>query len=265
MGVRWQPVLGGVAVLALVRCSSFDEETPVTPLADAATDASTSGGDAAEGGLVDAGLVDARAEGGSACLSTHSLCDDFDRDGGPFDPSRWSQELGTAPHAIDGTRVLSPPGSFVAAIEDAGSSYLLEKSISGPVKAIRCAVGLYIEDTGGDYGLPLGLVLTGGAPGYQLDLNLRPKTDDRPAWVQEGLRVTEIGKLAPGVWHRIVIDTPPLRVRINDVEVANVGPTDGGADGTTPFSNAIVRIGAQSNTSAPGWRLRFDDVVCDKR
>lgn len=260
----------GVVVVALVilgaaevRCNSpYGEQTPVE-LTDAGLDAADATPDAPRDASGNDG--DAAGDASSSCPASAALCDDFERNGEPFDPTRWSNESGTARHVIDTMAGASTSRSFLAEQVASGSMYTLNKNFAGPVKALRCRVRLFVVETGSDFGHPILLSFTGGgASAYELDLIIRPKNDTRDAVLREtGGRDIPLGTIGPGAWYALDIDTSPLKVLVNGIAVP-LPASDGGVIGA-PFSNARLQIGVVSDANGPNWSLRFDDVACEVR
>ncbi len=262
-------VLASIAT-ALARCSSFDDSPANVP--DASTD---SPGE--RDGFVDAvqagdGGLDAREGGASPCTTTHALCDDFDRPGPALDTTRWSNENGTARHELDETRAVSFPKALLVALEAQGAVYHLQKNITGTMTGFRCSAAVYLDDTGADYGTVMRVALNGGNPitSYTADLTIRPKADTRDSWWAEstpngGYRLDYLGTIGVNAWYRFEVAGPPLTLKVNGVSLADPGVLDGGPDGGQLFGSLNVQIGIDANTGSPGWKVRFDDVVCDTR
>ncbi len=245
---------------ALVRCSSF-EESPGAP------DASSDSGGGTDGPLPpnDGGADGDRPD---ACGTDHGLCDDFNR-GAPFLASIWSSELGAASRRIDTQPVggKSTGGSFLAEVVEAGTQYYLHKTFAGPLKGLHCSLWMFLDDTAADYGHPFRITLSQGSPtpSHNFDAYIRPKTDTRESWLREPGVDHYMGTVGPGAWYHFEIDLPPLSVRVNSVLQDAGAGFDGGVDPTQVFGSAFLELGIGSDLYNPGWKVHFDDVVCDAR
>jgi hypothetical protein len=260
----WLFVAGLTLASGVVHCSS-SSYGEASDAADGGTKSDTSSPSDA-GGTIDLMPGSDGATSGSLCSSPHALCDDFNRDGSPFDSMRWGAELGVGGVLATPSYATSPA---LVVTTTAPSGYRLQKTIPGPIQSVHCAFLLYIEDTGNNsFGVPLNIALT-GAVNEVTYFSLRPKVDSRPAALVENVsgrpdRAVEFFAVGPGTWNRIELELPVERLWLNGVEKV-VEPPDGGS-AMGPFASMSIELGLSlSVPESVAWRTALDDVVCDVR
>jgi hypothetical protein len=237
---RWCMLVPAV-LAATAHCASFGEDPGVA---------------------ADAGSDSALDSGASTCASPHALCDDFERDGPPFDKTRWSSEDGVAGHAIGASLgAVSPTRALVMRQGDGGlDRYMLAKTFAGPLSKLRCSFELYIEEGPGENaGFVFHAELYGGPVEYWIEPLLRPTADGRGTQIERtpGPWIDFV-PLGARAWHRIEFEIPSLRLWYNGIE--QPAPPDN-VIGT--FGSASLRMGIGAAGANPGWQTALDDIVCD--
>jgi hypothetical protein len=249
--------------LAALRCSAFGSDD--TPAAE--SDASTpEGGDGMAAG--DASSDAAQAGDALDCSSASALCDDFERDGPPFD-KRWSSENGKASRVISSALgSQSPSRALVITQVDGGGGddfYQLTKNFPGPHSRLHCSFSCFVDvSPDGTDGTPIEAMLNAGPDGgaYSLQLDIRPASDSRDTTIERGFGLSNVAypPLGAKIWHKIEFEIPKLRLWYNGIETPVPASQQDNISG--PFGSASVNLGLVTRSPNRGWRIAIDDVVC---
>jgi hypothetical protein len=268
---RCLPVAAALAAAAAACTSVAGLTGGPTPAADAGTPDATVA-DAPP--PPDTGAPDAR-DATSICAD-HWLCDDFEGDAAL--DARWSIQLSaaTATTSAADPATPSPPTSLAVALEDAGEGWLT-RIYSSPSAGVRCRAAFRAEARGAT-GAPMLHVEatqgTGQVTHYYFDLVVNEGARDAAAGFTD-YAVLADGSVASGAWK----DVGPLRdwnlievtlrggadggvaIAFNGAAVPLTAPLAGDLTGSPSFGAVGLRLGPQA--PAGGWRLLYDDVVCD--
>lgn len=217
-------------------------------------------------GVADAGGSDAGRETEAVdaaatrpCAAAHTLCDDFDRDGGPA----WTVDVqGAGELSYDPTTFHSPPRALHVRRNRPGDAGLtravLRTSLPPRVSRTRCELDLDVREVTGAASAGLEAVtfrfgernpyvrLTAGNVALYEGSDLLGQiawTADR--WMHLALDY----RWSPTVHYRLSVDG------VTVVDVDRGGVADAGA--------IDVTFGGWFESGAVGWDYAIDDIVCD--
>jgi hypothetical protein len=210
------------------------------------------------------------------CEGPHWICDDFDREGGAFDPRYWTavEEGAGADIRLSSSTFSSPPQSARFEVNlDGSTARLIKEATGAPVRGFSCSFRVRVDRRPAKETSVFGLSLQGTATagGYHIYLFLLPSSNDQGSYWWEISARPDGGELKQarfvesirdGAWRHVTVEHTgtALRMTVDGTLVEYDSGTDLSLVELPDTTVSVGMTGARG-----GWAINVDDVICDRR